>query len=154
MQEWYQSRALYDAVLKLLNSGRLEEATEMAGGIPDRMIRSKALSRIAVETARRGLAYGEALGRAIEAAREIGNPEESTKALMSLAFEFLNMGKVEDALRISEYITDLSSRSKVEAEVALALAKGGEVSRAMKIINSILDEDVKTWAMSRLANQF
>ncbi len=81
------------------------------------------------------------------------NHEEGTKALMGLAFEFLNMGKTEEALRVSSYITDLSNRSKVEAEVALALAKAGKVSEAMELINRILDEDVKTWAMSRLASQ-
>lgn len=153
MQEWYRSRALYEAVLKLLDSGKVEEAMEMAEGIPDKVIRSKALSRIAVEVARRGAPYGEALERAIKAALDVDNHEEGTKALMGLAFEFLNMGKTEEALRVSSYITDLSNRSKVEVEVALALAKAGKVSEAMELINRILDEDVKTWAMSRLASQ-
>ncbi|NJD99291.1 hypothetical protein E3E26_05775 [Thermococcus sp. LS1] len=153
MQEWYRSRALYEAVLKLVNSGNIEEAFKMADGIPDKAIRSKAFSHIAIELAKRGAEYREALERAVKAALDIDNHEESTKALMSLAFEFLNMGKPEEAMRISKYITDLSNRSKVEAEVALALAKAGKVSEAMEIINGILDEDVKTWAMSRLASQ-
>ncbi|WP_258084600.1 hypothetical protein [Thermococcus thermotolerans] len=153
MQEWYRSRALYEAVLKLVNSGRVKEAIEMAGGIPDKAIRSKAFSHIAVEVARKGSLYKEALDQAIRAALDIENHEESTKALMSLAFEFLNLGKPEDALQVSRYITDLSNRSKVEAEVALTLAKAGKISEAMEIINEIMDEDVKTWATSRLASQ-
>ncbi len=153
MQEWYRSRALYEAVLKLVNSGKVKEAIEMADGIPDKVIRSKAFSHIAVEVARKGSPYKEALDRAIQAALDIENHEESTKALMSLAFEFLNLGKPDDALHVSRYITDLSNRSKVEAEVALTLAKAGKISEAMELINGIMDEDVKTWAMSRLASQ-
>jgi thioredoxin-like negative regulator of GroEL len=153
MQEWYRSRALYEAVLKLVNSGKTEEALQMADGIPDRVIRSKAFSHIAIEVARNGRDYGEALERAVKAALDIENHEESTKALMSLAFEFLNLGKPDEAMRISRHITDLSNRSKVEAEVALTLAKAGKISEAMEIINGIMDDDVKTWAMSRLASQ-
>jgi hypothetical protein len=153
MQEWYRSRALYEAVMKLVESGKIDDALAMADGIPDKVIRSKALSNIAVNVAKAGRDYSVSLGRAIEAALDIEGKEESTKALMSLAFEFLNMGNPEEALRIAGYITDLSNRSKVEAEVALALAKQGKVSEAMEIINGIMDEDVKTWAMSRLASQ-
>jgi len=153
MQEWYRSRALYEAVMKLIESGKINEALAMADGIPDRAIRSKAFSNIAVEVAKSGGDYSDALERAIKAALDIDSREESTKALMSLAFEFLNMGNPEEALNIAGYITDLSNKSKVEAEVALALAKRGNVSEAMKIINGIMDEDVKTWAMSRLASQ-
>ncbi|AEK72469.1 hypothetical protein GQS_02840 [Thermococcus sp. 4557] len=153
MQEWYRSRALYEAVLKLVESGRVNEALDMAEGIPDGNIRSKAFSHIAVEVAKSGRDYTAALERAVKAALDIDNRDESTKALMSLAFEFLNMGNLEEALRISRYITDLSNKSKVEAEVALALAKSGKVAEAMEIINGIMDEDVKTWAMSRLASQ-
>lgn len=153
MQEWYRSRALYEAVIKLVNSGKVAEALQMAEEIPDRIIRSKAFSHIAIEVAKRGRDYREALDKAISAALEIENHDESTKALMSLAFEFLNLKKPEETLRIASYITDVSNRSKVEAEVALNLAKAGKVSEAMKIINGIMDEDVKTWAMSRLASQ-
>ncbi len=153
MQEWYRSRALYEAVLKLMESGKIEEALTMADGIPDRMIRSKAFSRIAVEVAKRGGDYSEPLRRAVEAALDVPRKEESTKALMGLAFDFLNLGKPEEALRIAGHIRDLSNRAKVEAEVALTLAKKGDVSGAMEIINGIMDEDVKTWAMSRLASQ-
>ncbi len=153
MQEWYRSRALYEAVIKLVNSGKVAEALQMAEEIPDRIIRSKAFSHIAIEVAKRGRDYREALDKAIGAALEIENHDESTKALMSLAFEFLNLKKPEETLRIASYITDVSNRSKVEAEVALNLAKAGKVSEAMKIINGIMDEDVKTWAMSRLASQ-
>ncbi|ASJ08996.1 hypothetical protein A3L11_07050 [Thermococcus siculi] len=153
MQEWYRSRALYEAVMKLVESGKIEDALAMADGIPDKVIRSKAFSNIAVEVAKSGKDYSVPLERAIKAALDIDNRDESTKALMSLAFEFLNMGNPEEALHIAGYITDLSNKSKVEAEVALALAKKGNVSEAMEIINGIMDEDVKTWAMSRLASQ-
>ncbi|KUH33609.1 hypothetical protein APY94_05290 [Thermococcus celericrescens] len=153
MQEWYRSRALYEAVLKLVESGRVNEALDMAEGIPDGNIRSKAFSHIAVEVAKSGRDYHEALERAVKAALDIDNRDESTKALMSLAFEFLNMGNPEEALRISRYITDLPNKSKVEAEVALVLAKREKVAEAMEIINGIMDDDVKTWAMSRLASQ-
>ncbi len=153
MQEWYRSRGLYEAVQKLINSGRMEEAAGMAEGIPDESIRSKALSQVAVEAAKRGMDYSEFLSKAIEAALDIEKPGESTKALMSLAFEFLNLGNPEEALKIAGYIRELPGRAKVEAEVALSLAKAGKLSEAMEIINGIMDEDVKTWAMSRLASQ-
>ncbi len=153
MQEWYRSRALYEAVLKLVESGNYEEAVKMAEGIPDEAIKAKTFSTIAVEIARRGGDYQKFLERAIEVALDIDNFEESTKALMSLAFEFLNMGRLDDAKRISMFIKDVPNRSKVEAEIALNLAKNGKVAEAMEIINGILDEDVKTWAMSRLASQ-
>ncbi|ANF23181.1 hypothetical protein [Thermococcus piezophilus] len=153
MQEWYRSRALYEAVLKLVDSGNFDEAVKMTEDIPDKGIRAKALSRIAVALAKRGADYREVLERAIKSALDIDNHDESTKALMSLAFEFLNLDKPEEAMKIANYITDLSNRSKIQAEVALALAKAGKISDAMEIINSILDEDVKTWAMSRLASQ-
>jgi len=153
MQEWYRSRALYEAVLKLVNSGKVEEALQMADGIPDRIIRAKAFSHVAIEVAKRGRDYHEALNRAIQSALDIDNKDESIKALMSLAFEFLGLKRLEEALKIARYIPDLPNRSKVEAEVALALAKEGKISEAMDIINGIMDEDVKTWAMSRLASQ-
>ncbi|WP_297503305.1 hypothetical protein [Thermococcus sp.] len=153
MQEWYRSRGLYEAVQKLINSGRVNEALNMAEEITDDVIRSKAISQIAVEAAKRNDDYSEFLNRAIKAALDIKKPEESTKALMSLAFEFLNLGKSEEALKIAGYIRELPGRAKVEAEVALSLAKEGKISEAMGIINGIMDEDVKTWAMSRLASQ-
>jgi len=153
MQEWYRSRALYEAVLKLVESGNYEEAVKMAEGIPDEVIKAKAFSTIAVEVAKKGGDYQKFLERAVEVALDIDNFEESTKALMSLAFEFLNMGKLEDAKKISMFIKDVPNRSKVEAEIALTLAKNGKVAEAMEMINGILDEDVKTWAMSRLASQ-
>ena len=153
MQEWYRSRALYEAVMKLVESGKIDEALAMAEGIPDRAIRSKAFSNIAIAVAKSGGDYSNALERAINAALDIHRREDSTKALMSLAFEFLNMGNHREALHIAGHITDLSNRSKVEAEIALTLAKKGNVSEAMEIINGIMDEDVKTWAMSRLASQ-
>jgi len=153
MQEWYRSRALYEAVLKLVDSGNYDEAVKMAEGIPDEVIKAKAFSTIAIEVAKRGADYGKFLEKAVDVALDIDNSEESTKALMSLAFEFLNMGMVDDARKISMFIRDIPNRSKVEAEIALALAKGGKVAEAMEIINGILDEDVKTWAMSRLASQ-
>ncbi|NJE06237.1 hypothetical protein E3E36_08800 [Thermococcus sp. M36] len=153
MQEWYRSRGLYEAVLKLVDSGRIEDALSMTEEIPDRVIRFKAFSHIAVEVAKMGKNFSEPLEMAVKAALDIDSKEESTKALMSLAFEFLNMDNPEEALRIAGYITDLPNKSKVEAEVALALAKRGNVAEAMEIINGIMDDDVKTWAMSRLASQ-
>ncbi len=152
MQEWYQSRALYEAVNKLVSSGDFENAYTMAREISDRSIRAKAFSRIAVEMAKKGMEYKEAINKAIKAAYDINNAEETTKTLMSLAFEFLNLGKIEDALAIARFIKDVSNRSKIEAEVALELARRGRVPEAMKIINGIMDEDVKTWATSRLVN--
>lgn len=153
MQEWYRSRGLYEAVLKLINSGRIKEALQMAEEIPDRVVRAKAFSHIAVEIARGENDYREALDMAIQAAMDIENKDEGIKALMSLAFEFLELKGPEEALRIASYIPDLPNRSKVEAEVALVLAREGRISEAMEIINGIMDEDVKTWAMSRLASQ-
>jgi predicted negative regulator of RcsB-dependent stress response len=153
MQTWYRSRALYEAVMKLAKSGRFDEAISMASGIPDKKVRSRAFNQIVVEMARNGADYSDALNRAIEVALDIDGKGESTKALMGLAFEFMEMDRLDDALRVAEHITDLSNRSKVEAEVALRLARKGDVERAMKIIDGILDEDVKTWATSRLAGE-
>ena len=72
---------------------------------------------------------------------------------MGLAFELMEMGKLDDALEVAKHITNLSNRSKVEAEIALRLAREGKLERAMRIIDGILDEDVKTWATSRLAGE-
>ncbi len=152
MQEWYQSRALYEAVTKLISSGDFENAYMMAQEISEKSIRAKAFSRIAIEMAKKDKDYKEAINRAIKAAYDINNAEETTKTLMSLAFEFLNLGKIEDALDIARFIKDVSNRSKIEAEVALELVRRGRVPEAMKIINSIMDEDVKTWVTSRLVN--
>ncbi|WP_297506681.1 hypothetical protein [Thermococcus sp.] len=152
MQSWYRSRALYETVMKLIRGGRFEEALKLAGDIPDLPVRSKAFNEITVEMAKMGGDYSEALKKAIETALEI-HGDGSTKSLMALAFDFLEMGKPEGALRIARYITDISNRSKVQAEVALALARRGDLEGAMKLINDILDEDVKTWAMSRLASE-
>ncbi|WP_297499170.1 hypothetical protein [Thermococcus sp.] len=152
MQAWYRSRALYETVMKLIQGSRFDEALKLAGDIPDVSVRSKALNEIVVEMAKTGRDYSEALNRAIETALEIPG-EGSTKSLMALAFDFLEVGKPDEALRIAGYITDLSNRSKVQAEVALALARRGDIEGAMKLINEILDEDVKTWAMSRLASE-
>ena len=152
MQSWYRSRALYETIMKLIRGGRFEEALKLAGEIPDVSVRSKALNEITIGMAKMGKDYSEALKKAIETALEIPG-DGSTKSLMALAFEFLEMGNPEEALRIAEYITDLSNRSKVQAEVALVLARRGDLEGAMKLINDILDEDVKTWAMSRLAGE-
>ncbi|MDK2914659.1 MAG: hypothetical protein PWQ79_1574 [Thermococcaceae archaeon] len=153
MQEWYRSRALYEAIQKLLDSGKFEDALKMAETIPDKVIRSKSFSAIAIEAAKKGVPYEKFLERAIEAAIDIDNTSESTKALMSLAFELMNLGKIDDAKRIASFIRDPSNRSKMEAEIALKLAKEGKISEAMEIINNIIDEDVRTWATSRLASQ-
>jgi len=150
MQVWYRSRALYEAVMKLVRAGKFEEAIRLAEGIPDRNVRSKAMNSIAVEMARSGQDYREALSRAIEAAMETRDP---TKSLMALAFDFLEMGKLEETLNIAGYIPDISNRSKVQAEVALRYARKGDVERAMKLIDDIIDEDVKTWATSMLAKE-
>ncbi len=153
MQEWYRSRSLYEAVIKLIQAGNYDEAINMAGAIPDKVVRSKAMSRIALELARKGGDYRDALELAIKSALDIETEAESTKALMSLAFEFLNMGDTDEALKIAEYMRDLSNKSKIQAEVAMVLARSGRISEAMKLIDGIIDEDVKTWAMSRLASQ-
>ncbi len=152
MQVWYRSRALYETAMKLLKSGRFEDAIKMAEGIPDASVRSKALNEITVEMARQGRDYTEVLNEAIHSALEIQG-DGTTKSLMALAFEFLEMGKFKDALYIAEHITDLPNRSKVQAEVALSLARRGDLGEAMRIIDDILDEDVKTWALSRLASE-
>ncbi|WP_297438256.1 hypothetical protein [Thermococcus sp.] len=153
MQEWYRSRSLYEAVLKLIQAGNYDEAVNMARAIPDKVVRSKAMSRIALELARKGGDYRDALELAIKSALDIETEAESTKALMSLAFEFLNMGDTDEALKIAEYMRDLSNKSKIQAEVAMVLARSGRVSEAMNLIEGIIDDDVKTWAMSRLASQ-
>ncbi|WP_054841559.1 hypothetical protein [Thermococcus peptonophilus] len=155
MQEWYRSRALYDGgVMKLVKAHRFDEALELVEKIPDNKVKSMALNQIVVELVKAGEDYsGGALTRAVEAAMNVTGQDESTKTLMGLAFDLLELEKIEDALKIAEYISDLSNRAKVEAEVALKLAEKGEIARAMKIIENILDEDVKTWATSRLANK-
>ena len=150
MQEWYRSRALYDAVVKLIKAGKFGDAIELAERIPDGNVRSKAINAVVVEMAKERLDYKGVLERAIEAALETNSP---TKNLMGLAFELLEMGKFDDVLYVAEHITDLANRSKVQAEVALRLARRGELSRAMALIEDILDEDVKTWATSMLASE-
>lgn len=152
MQAWYRSRALYEAVMKLARSGRFGEAITMAEKIPDKAVRSRAFNGIVVEMARYGADYRNALPKAIEAALDIDG-DDRTKALMGLAFELMEMGKLDDALEVAKHITNLSNRSKVEAEIALRLAREGKLERAMRIIDGILDEDVKTWATSRLAGE-
>ncbi len=150
MQVWYRSRALYDTVMRLLKSGRYQEALGIARGIPDDRVRAMALSKIALKLAERGKEYSEVLESAINAASDVpGN--DGTKILMGMAFDFLRLGREEEALRVADYITDLSSRSKIQAEVALKLARDGKTAEAMRIIEDIMDEDVKTWAMSRMA---
>jgi tetratricopeptide (TPR) repeat protein len=150
MQVWYRSRALYDTVMRLLNSGRYSEAMEIAEGIPDGKVKAMAFSKIALKLADEGRDYSKALERVVSVASDLPS-EDSTKVLMGLAFDFLNVGRVEDALKVAEFVTDLPNRSKIQAEAALKLAREGKVAEAMEIINDILDEDVKTWAMSRMA---
>ncbi|ALV63841.1 hypothetical protein ADU37_CDS21440 [Thermococcus sp. 2319x1] len=153
MQEWYQSRALYETVSKLIRRGDFENALQIAESIPDKGIRAKSMSMVTVEMAKQGKDYSEALRRAIEAILEIENDESIVKALMSLAFEFLELNKLDEALKIAGFIKDISNRSKIQAEVALALARQGKIQEAFKIINDILDDDVKTWATSKLASE-
>ncbi|WP_087036222.1 YfgM family protein [Thermococcus litoralis] len=153
MQEWYQSRALYETVSKLIKRGDFENALQIAESIPDKGIRAKSMSMVTVEMAKKGKDYIEALNRTIEAILEIENDESITKALMSLAFEFLELNKLDEALKIAGFIKDISNRSKIQAEVALALARQGKIQEAFKIINDILDDDVKTWATSKLASE-
>ncbi|USH00397.1 hypothetical protein K1720_02705 [Thermococcus argininiproducens] len=153
MQEWYQSRALYETVSKLITRGDFANAFEIAQSIPDKGIRAKSLSMVTVEMAKQRMDYKEALEKTIEAIMEIENYENVTKALMSLAFEFLALKRFDEALRIAEFIKDVSNRSKIQAEVGLALAREGKIHEAFKIINDILDDDVKTWATSKLASE-
>ncbi|NJE55712.1 hypothetical protein, partial [Thermococcus sp. 21S9] len=101
--------------------------------------------------ARLGEDYQDILKKTLDSIFEMGRDDSITKALMSLAFEFLNLDLIDDALKIASMIKDVSSRSKIQAEVAIALAKKGKIPEALKIINDILDDDVKTWATSRLA---
>ncbi|RKX50216.1 MAG: hypothetical protein DRP38_01550 [Thermotogae bacterium] len=153
MQEWYQSRALYETVSKLIKREDFESALQIAESIPDKGIRAKSMSMVTVEMAKQGEDYGGALNRTIEAILEIENDESITKAFMSLAFEFLELNRLDEALKIAEFIKDVSNRSKIQAEVALALARQGKIQEAFKIINDILDDDVKTWATSKLASE-
>ena len=153
MQEWYQSRALYETVSKLIKRGDFESALQIAESIPDKGIRAKSMSMVTVEMAKQGEDYSGALNRTIEAILEIENDESITKAFMSLAFEFLELNRLDEALKIAEFIKDVSNRSKIQAEVALALARQGKIQEAFKIINDILDDDVKTWATSKLASE-
>jgi len=153
MQKWYQSRALYETVSKLIERGDFENAFQIAESIPDKGIRAKSMSMVTVEMAKQGKDYSEALKRTIEAILEIENDESITKALMSLAFEFLELNRIDEALKIAEFIKDVSNRSKIQAEVALALARQGKIQEAFKIINDILDDDVRTWATSKLASE-
>ncbi|ASJ02725.1 hypothetical protein A3L09_05380 [Thermococcus profundus] len=150
MQVWYRSRALYDTVMRLLNSGRYSEAIDMAGEIPDDKVKAKALSKIAVQLAREGRDYSKAVEMAVNVTSDLPLGD-ATKILMALAFDFLSLGLHDEALKVAEFIRDLPNRSKIQAEVALDLARRGNVSEAMRIINDILDDDVKTWAMSRMA---
>ncbi|NJE07733.1 hypothetical protein E3E31_04210 [Thermococcus sp. M39] len=151
MQEWYQSRALYEAISKLISNRDFKTAVQVAETIPDKGIKAKALSKITVEMARLGEDYQDILKKTLDSIFEMGRDDSITKALMSLAFEFLNLDLIDDALKIASMIKDVSSRSKIQAEVAIALAKKGKIPEALKIINDILDDDVKTWATSRLA---
>ncbi|USS41106.1 hypothetical protein NF865_02510 [Thermococcus aggregans] len=153
MQKWYQSRALYETVSKLIERGDFENAFQIAESIPDKGIRAKSMSMVTVEMAKQGRDYSEALNRTIGAILEIENDESVTKALMSLAFEFLELNHIDEALKIAEFIKDVSNRSKIQAEVALTLARQGKIQEAFKIINDILDDDVKTWATSKLASE-
>jgi len=153
MQEWYQSRALYETVSKLITRGDLTNALEIAQSIPDKGIRAKSMSMVTVEMARKRINYKEALEKTIEAIMDIENYENVTKALMSLAFEFLALKRFNEALRIAGFIKDVSNRSKIQAEVGLALAREGKIQEAFRIINDILDDDVKTWATSKLASE-
>lgn len=68
-------------------------------------------------------------------------------------FELDNLKPGDEALKIAEFIKDVSNRSKIQAEVALTLARQGKIQEAFKIINDILDDDVKTWATSKLASE-
>ncbi len=153
MQEWYRSRALYETVLKLLKARKFGDALELADRIPDKKIRSMALNQIIIEMVKSGEDYSRVIEKAVEGAMEIPKKEESIKALMRLAFDLLEIGKIDDAVKIASYIPDVSNKSKVEAEIAIKLAERGDIQRAMEILDNLLDEDVKTWAMSRLANK-
>ncbi|WP_048148866.1 hypothetical protein [Palaeococcus ferrophilus] len=152
MQEWYQSRALYETITSLLKKGQFEMALKMSREIPDDGIKVTSYSKIVIEMARIGINYEEALKEAINATMAL-DEEAREKALMSLAFELMNLGKFEDALMVGNIIPDVSGQSKVKAEVALKLAENGDLSRALELINDILDEDVKTWAMAMLSNK-
>ncbi|MCD6558698.1 hypothetical protein DRN43_05375 [Thermococci archaeon] len=152
MQEWYQSRALYETINGLLKKRDFDLALQVARGIPDKGIKATSYSKIVVEMAKRGVEYEEALKEAIEAIMEL-DTDAKIRALMSLAFELINLGKFEDALKLGELIPDVSNRSKIKAEAALKIAERGDIPRALNLINDILDEDVKTWATSMLVNK-
>ncbi|NPA47449.1 MAG: hypothetical protein GXO14_02240 [Thermococci archaeon] len=152
MEVWYRSRAIYEAVMKLLNDSRYGEAVEMAEKIPDPRIKAKTLAKITIELAKKGRDYSDVLEKAIYTMVDLPRGE-STKALMALAFDFLELGMYEEALKVADYIMDLPNKSKMQAEVALKMAEEGKVGEAMKIIDNILDDDVKTWAMSRIATK-
>ncbi|AIF69145.1 hypothetical protein PAP_03625 [Palaeococcus pacificus DY20341] len=152
MQEWYQSRALYETIGGLLKRGDFELALQVVRGIPDKGIKATAYSKIVVEMAKRGVDYENAFKEALEAILDL-NPDARTKTLMSLAFDLMDLNKFEDALKLSEFILDVSNQSKIKAEVALRLARQGKISEALNLINDIIDEDVKTWATSMLVNE-
>lgn len=152
MQEWYQSRALYETIITLLKKGEFDMALKMSREIPDESIKATSCSKIVIEMAKRGINYEDALKEAISATMAL-DEEAREKALMSLAFELMNLGKFEDALMVGNIIPDVSGQSKIKAEVALKLAENGDLPRALELINDILDEDVKTWAMAMLSNK-
>ncbi len=152
MEVWYRSRAIYEAVMKLINDSRYGEAISMAEKIPDGKIRAKALAKITIELAKKGRDYSDVLEKTIYTMVDLPK-QESTKALMALAFDFLDLGMYDQALKVADYIMDLSNKSKIQAEVALRMASAGKVDEAMRIIDNIIDNDVKTWAMSRMASK-
>ena len=52
MEKWYQSRALYDGVIKLLKDKQFKTALDIANAIPDKGIKARALSKITIEMAK------------------------------------------------------------------------------------------------------
>jgi len=135
VQEWYRSQAMYSAVMKLLQDGKIKEVMSLIGSIPLQEVRLKALSNLIVTLARNGEDIRDFLGMFYSTALSL-NHEDSGKAFLSLALSLIEEGFVEEALDVARHVPDVSIGSKIKAEVAIKLAKRGEIERAMKLMGT------------------
>ncbi|MFH9608207.1 hypothetical protein [Streptomyces sp. NPDC017448] len=152
---------LADVALAIVETGRHEEALEIARSIGDGTEHGRALGGIA-----RAVAQAGQVEQALEICRSIGDGTEHGRALGGIARAVAQAGQVERALEICRSISrkkQLAQKArvswglaKVSAEavsgVACAIAEVGQVEQALEIALSIPQTDMQIAALSAIGH--
>jgi tetratricopeptide (TPR) repeat protein len=154
--------AQFSIVNELAKDGNFEKALLTVRSIDNVEARASALRVIAREATKSGMRdiSVNVLPKALEAAKSIEEIRAKTRRLREIAGEFAKLGEIDKAegifsiaLEAANSIEETPNRSRVNRDIAGELAKAGLFERALSIAESIEDDQSRTSALGKIANE-